>query len=126
MGEKLDKQKLLVMDDEALLGEFVDDVATTLGYDVQVLTEPGKFFEVFRSFQPDSVILDMVMPDYDGTEITRWLVAEKFAGNLIIVTGYNPQYSKIAKALGELGGLHKVVRLGKPVRLEELRRVLTV
>jgi len=116
--------KLLVMDDEAMFGEFVEDVAQGLGYDVRVLTDPAAFFETFRNFQPGTVILDMVMPEFDGTEITRWLAEEKFTGKLIMVTGYNPQYSKIAKAMGELGGLHQVIRLGKPVRLEELRRAL--
>ncbi len=122
----MDRPKLLVMDDEAMFGNFVEDVASGLGYEVMALTEPGKFTDTFDAFRPDTVILDMVMPEFDGTEITRWLANEKFAGKLIIVTGYNPQYSKIAKTLGELGGLHNVVRLSKPVRLEELRSVLKV
>ncbi len=120
------KPKLLVMDDEAMFGEFVEDVASAMGYEVLALSETGKFTDAFCSFQPGTIILDMVMPEFDGTEITRWLVEQKFAGKLIIVTGYNPQYSKIAKALGELGGLHTVVRLSKPVRLEELRSVLKI
>jgi len=120
------KPKLLVMDDEAMFGDFVEDVATGLGYEVLALSEPGKFIDTFNAFRPDTIILDMVMPVFDGAEITRWLAAEKFAGKLIIVTGYNPQYSKIAKALGELGGLLSVVRLSKPVRLEELRAVLKI
>lgn len=122
----MDKPKLLVVDDEATFGNFVEDVASALGYEVMALTESGKFTDAFSAFRPDTVILDMVMPEFDGMEITRWLVNEKFAGKLIIVTGYNPQYSKIAKTLGELGGLHNVVRLSKPVRLEELRSVLKV
>ena len=122
----MNKPKLLVMDDEAMFCDFVEDVATGLGYEVRPLSDPGKFAETFSSFQPDTIILDMVMPEFDGAEITRWLVDEKFSGKLIIVTGYNPQYSKIAKALGELGGLHDVVRLSKPVRLEELRNVLKI
>lgn len=120
------KPKLLVMDDEALFCDFVEDAASGMGYEVMALSEAGKFTDVFNSFRPDTVILDMVMPDFDGTEITRWLVMEKFSGKLIIVTGYNPQYSKIAKTLGELGGLHNVVRISKPVRLEELRSVLKI
>ncbi len=120
------KPKLLVMDDEAMFGDFVEDVATGLGYEVLALSEPGKFIDTFNIFRPDTIILDMVMPVFDGAEITRWLATEKFAGKLIIVTGYNPQYSKIAKALGELGGLLSVVRLSKPVRLEELRAVLKI
>lgn len=118
------KPKLLVMDDEAMFGEFAAEVALELGYDVLALTEPAKFAEGYGSFRPDTIILDMIMPNFDGTKITRWLAEQGFAGKLIIVTGYNPQYSKIAKALGELGGLHNVVRLSKPVRLEELRSVL--
>lgn len=122
----MDKPKLLVMDDEAMFCDFVKDVAVGLGYEVLALTDPVKFLETFTVYRPDTIILDMVMPEFDGTEITRWLAGQKFTGKLIIVTGYNPQYSKIAKALGELGGLHNVVRLGKPVRLEELRRELKI
>lgn len=120
------KPKLLVMDDEAMFGEFVEEVGVDLGYDVRVLTETREFITVFKEVNPDVIILDMVMPEFDGTEITRWLAAEKFAGKLVMVTGYNPQYSKIAKALGELGGLNKAERLSKPVRLEELRRILKI
>jgi DNA-binding response OmpR family regulator len=124
IGGKMAKPKLLVMDDEAMFGDFVESVATELGYEVQTLSQSGAFAGAYDAFQPDTIILDMVMPGMDGTEITRWLAEQKFAGKLIIVTGYNPQYSKIAKALGEIGGLHSVLRIGKPVRLEELRRVL--
>jgi DNA-binding response OmpR family regulator len=122
----MNKPKLLVVDDEAMFCDFVEDVAMGLGYEVRSLSDPGKFSETFSSFQPDTIILDMVMPEFDGTEITRWLVEKKFSGKLIIVTGYNPQYSKIAKTLGKLGGLHDVLRIGKPVQLEELRNVLKI
>lgn len=122
----MNKPKLLVIDDEPMFCDFVEDVATGLGYQVQALSVSGKFAETFISFEPDVIILDMVMPEFDGTEITRWLVGNKFSGKLIIVTGYNPQYSKIAKTMGELGGIHDVVRLSKPVRLEELRNVLKI
>lgn len=118
------RPKLLVMDDEALFCDFVEDAASQAGYEVQTLSEPARFADAYTAFQPDTIILDMVMPEPDGTEITRWLADQKFAGKLIIVTGYNPQYSKIAGTLGELGGLPSVVRISKPIRLEELLKVL--
>lgn len=116
--------RLLVMDDEPRFGAFVEEVARDLSYDVRVLCNPTEFKDVYAEFVPDTIVLDMVMPEFDGTEITRWLSTQKFAGKLLIVTGYNPQYSKIAKTLGELGGLTHVERLSKPLRLEELRRAL--
>lgn len=118
------KLKLLVMDDEEMFGAFVADAAAALGYEVRVLTKPNEFVETYNAFHPQIILLDMVMPELDGTEITRWLAEQKFTGKLLIVTGYNPQYSKIAKAIGEVGGLSNVARLSKPLRLEELQRAL--
>lgn len=40
------KPKLLVMDDEAMFGDFVESVATELGYEVQTLSESGQFSSV--------------------------------------------------------------------------------
>lgn len=117
-------EKLIVMDDEPRFGTFVEEVATDLGFEVRVLSQPRDFVDVFEQFQPTTIVLDMVMPELDGTEITRWLSEQKYGGKLLIVTGYNPLYSKIAKTLGELGGLARVKRLSKPLRLDELRRAL--
>lgn len=120
------RPRLLIIDDEEMFCAFVAEVAEEMGYEVRILTKPREFIETFNAFQPQAVFLDMVMPDLDGTEITRLLAERKFRGKLFIVTGYNQQYSKIAKALGELGGLSDVERLSKPLRLEELRRVLRI
>lgn len=120
------RPKLLILDDEEMFCSFVAEAAEELGYEARVLTRPAEFTGTFREFQPQAVILDMVMPELDGTEITRLLTEWKFSGKLFIVTGYNQQYSKIAKALGELGGLSNVERLSKPLRLEELRRALKI
>lgn len=114
------KPKLLVMDDEVMFGDFVESVATELGYEVQTLSESGQFSSVYGAFQLDTVILDMVMPDLEGTEITRWLAEQKFSGKLIIVTGYNPQYSKIAKVLGEIVDIES----GEHVDIAEFRSEL--
>ncbi|MFZ5915281.1 MAG: response regulator [Pseudomonadota bacterium] len=120
------RPRLLIIDDEEMFCAFVAEVAEEMGYEVRVLTTSGEFIATFNAFQPQAVFLDMVMPELDGTEITRLLAERKFCGKLFIVTGYNQQYSKIAKALGELGGLSDVERLSKPLRLEELRRVLRI
>lgn len=118
--------KLLIMDDEEMFCAFVAEAAEEMGYDVRILTKPNEFTETFNQFQPQVIFLDMVMPELDGTELTRLIAERKFSGKLFIVTGYNQQYSKIAKALGELGGLSNVERLSKPLRLEELRRALKI
>ena len=65
------------------------------------------------------------MPEIDGNELVLWLMQRGYAGNLIIITGYNPAYAEDAKRLAEFKGLRSVITLTKPVRLARLRAVLT-
>ena len=44
--------------------------------------------------------------------------------HLIVVTGYSPQYARLAKMLGEARGLPSVATLIKPVKVAKLRGAL--
>ena len=44
--------------------------------------------------------------------------------HLIVVSGYNPKYSELARKLGEAHGLRSVTNLAKPVVLADLRAAL--
>jgi len=68
--------------------------------------------------------MDMVMPEMDGNELVLWLMEQRYDANLIIITGYNPDYAKDARLLAEFKGLHSVITLIKPIRLDKLREVL--
>lgn len=66
----MDKKKILVVDDEAIMTRtlklFLDETGS---YDVRTLNEGGRALEVARAFQPDLVLLDLIMPDTDGATI---------------------------------------------------------
>jgi len=65
------------------------------------------------------------MPKMEGSEIISWLADQKCSAHLIIVTGYNPNYARTAKLLGQARGLLSVVTLTKPVRATALREALS-
>ena len=117
-------KRLLVVDDEPEFGEFVRKVATDLGYEVRVTTNGKAFQAAYHELQPTTVVLDMVMPGMDGNEIVLWLMQQHYAANLIIITGYSPDYATDARRLAEFKGLHSVTMLTKPIRLAKLREVL--
>ena len=71
------------------------------------------------------IVMDMVMPEMDGNELVLWLVEQRYAANLIIITGYNPDYAKDARLLAEFKGLRSVITLTKPIRVARLREALT-
>lgn len=122
----MNSNRLLIVDDEPEFGEFVRRIAVDLGYDVVVTTSGLDFQNVFPDFQPTYIVLDMVIPDIDGNELLLWLLEQGYSSNLLITTGFNPDYAKEAKILAEFKGLSSVQVLVKPVRLTQLREALTV
>ncbi|CDI01674.1 MAG: response regulator [Candidatus Competibacter denitrificans] len=120
----MNAKRLLIVDDEAEFGEFVRRVAVDIGYEVMVTTNGLDFQKGFASFQPNKIILDMVIPDIDGNELLLWLLEQGYASDLIITTGFSPDYARDAKILAEFKGLPSVSILVKPVRLAQLRGAL--
>lgn len=119
------EKRLLVVDDEPEFGEFVRKVATDLGYEVRVTTNGRAFQEAYHDLNPTTIVLDMVMPEMDGNELVLWLMKQQYRSDLIIITGYSPDYASDAKRLAEFKGLRSVTTLTKPIRLAKLRAVLS-
>jgi DNA-binding response OmpR family regulator len=120
MGER----RLLVVDDEPDFAEFVGKAATDLGFLARVCTRSVDFRRVYAEFGPTHIVLDVVMPDVDGIEIMQWLAAQGATAKVILTTGYNPKYARMAGMFGTEGGVQMVDTLTKPVRLADLRAAL--
>ena len=120
----MSEKRLLVVDDEPEFCELVRKVATDLGYEVLVATNGRTFQDAYLALQPTMIVMDMVMPEMDGNELVLWLVEQHYAADLIIITGYNPDYAKDARLLAEFKGLRSVVTLTKPIRIARLREAL--
>ena len=117
-------KRLLICDDEPAFGRFVKNVAEDLGYAVRVTTEGWAFIEAYDSFEPTTIVLDMIMPGMDGNELVLWLAKRKCTARVIIITGFTPDYATHAKILAEFKGLGPVTTLYKPVEISALRAVL--
>lgn len=121
----MSEKRLLIVDDEPEFGEFVCKVAHRLGYEARVTTHSRAFQNVYRELHPTHIVMDMVMPEMDGNELVLWLMEQHYAGRLIIITGYSPEYAQDARVLAEFSGLRSVVSLTKPIELAKLREVLS-
>jgi CheY-like chemotaxis protein len=118
------ERRLLVVDDEPDFAEFVSDAAGELGYETRICIQPLDFRRIYAEFSPTHIVLDVVMPELDGIEIMQWLAAQGSTAKVVVTTGYNPQYAKMAGLVGADRGLQAVKTLTKPVRLADLRAAL--
>ncbi|MFO1128639.1 MAG: response regulator [Rhodospirillales bacterium] len=118
------QKRILIVDDEPRFAAFVERVADRLGYAVEVTSHGRDFKAAYIKQTPDIVVIDMVMPDIDGNELVLWLVEQNCAADIVIITGYHPDYAVNARLLAEFKGLKSVQTLSKPIDVGRLREAL--
>ncbi|MFM8742388.1 MAG: response regulator transcription factor [Cytophagales bacterium] len=91
-------QKILVVDDEEPILELLKYNLEKEGYDVKAASDGVQALELAKKFQPDLVLLDIMMPRMDGVETCRQLRAMPELSNAFIVflTARTEEYSEIA------------------------------
>ena len=116
--------RLLLIDDEPQLADFVANAADLCGYAPQVAEGDDDFCAEFLRHRPAVVALDLGMPGSDGIELLRFLADRQFAGPVLIISGFDRRVLDSAFRLGEALGLRMVGPLEKPTRLEDLEALL--
>ena len=116
--------RLLVIDDEPALAEFIASAAKECGYDPVLTSDDREFRNSFLLDRPDMVALDLGMPGMDGVELLRFLADQRFDSPVLIVSGFDRRVLESAFRLGEAIGLNMVGPLEKPVRLDALEQLL--
>ena len=70
-------RRILVVEDEPVINQAITDRLCAEGFDVvQAWDGPGAV-EVFGTAEPDLVVLDVMLPGYDGHEVCRRIQAER-------------------------------------------------
>jgi two-component system, OmpR family, response regulator len=115
--------RLLLIDDEPALAEYLANAARTSGFEPIVTQRDDEFREVFLAEKPEMVALDLGMP-VDGVELTRFLADHDYRGPVLIVSGFDRRVLETAFRLGESLGLKMAGPVEKPVRLDVLEELL--
>ena len=63
------KKKILIVDDESPIAELIADICNQFGFETKVLVSGENVMDVAKSYGPDLLTLDLLMPDKSGLEI---------------------------------------------------------
>ncbi|MBX9652239.1 response regulator [bacterium] len=63
--------KVLVVEDEPVIGELIRDILELHHYETQLASTGKEGLFRAEDWQPDAVILDLMLPDIDGFEVCR-------------------------------------------------------
>jgi len=67
------KQKILIVDDDTNIAELISLYLTKEFYQVQIVGDGEQALRVFDAFQPNLVLLDLMLPGIDGYQVCREL-----------------------------------------------------
>jgi len=121
-NETQERTRILVVDDEPHALRYIRDVLSKSGYDPIVTGEPQDVDRLIAQEGPHLVLLDMMLPGFDGIELMKNIL-EKTALPVIFLSAYG-QENVIAKAF-DTGAADYVVKPFSPTELAaRIRAVL--
>ena len=69
-------KKILVVDDELSIVNFVSDIVSVLGFETKFLTNGKKVLSTAKEWKPDVITLDIMMPSPNGLEVLDQLKSD--------------------------------------------------
>jgi CheY-like chemotaxis protein len=79
--------RVLVVDDELLVREMLREFLTVVGDEVATAASGAEALEMVRTFQPDVIIVDMVMPGMSGIAVLDALRRTGHTMPVILISG---------------------------------------
>ena len=80
--------RVLIADDDPLLLELLHDFLASQGYEVVAVATGTQVLEAVPTFQPDVIVVDMVLPGLSGIEILTALRQAACAVPVILISGH--------------------------------------
>ena len=107
--------RVLAVDDEPSLTELLGMALRYEGWEARTAGRGSEAVKAAREFKPDAIILDMMLPDFDGLEVMRRVRADQPYVPVIFLTARDAVSDRVAGLTA--GGDDYVT---KPFSIEEL------
>lgn len=111
--------RLLVVDDESIVGKRLQQVYGKLGFDVEIFTSSADALAAMAQKPFQIVVTDLRMDGMDGWEVLRQARIMNPETRVIVITAY--AQAETANKAVQLGAFDFIA---KPFRLDELKQVI--
>jgi DNA-binding NtrC family response regulator len=113
------KLRIMVVDDEPIVGKRLKRLFEKAGYDVETFTESSTAAEKIEKSHFDIIITDLKMEVVDGIKILEIAKKKNPDTQVIIITGYSRRYTS-SEAIDK-GALEFIT---KPFRIDDLKKAV--
>ena len=81
-------RRLMIVEDESTIAEGLKDLLGERGMDIVLASSGGEALRMLDSAAPDVVVLDIGLPDLDGTEVARRIREQRPRQPVVFMTGH--------------------------------------
>ena len=108
--DRVETYKILSVEDDQNQADFIKLTLETAGYQVLHISDPKRFEDTFLSFEPDLVLLDVMLGDMTGFELAKYIRQhDRFAAlPIVFLTTQNKLHQHIRSAIA--GGDEHLVK----------------
>jgi two-component system response regulator AtoC len=100
--------KVLIIDDEVPILESLEMFLSEGGYDIRTAASAEEGRALFRTFEPEVVILDIRLPDDTGFDVLAWLNQSPQPPKVIMITAFHDMETAITSMKnGAFDYIHK-------------------
>ncbi|HET8816038.1 MAG TPA: EAL domain-containing protein [Pseudidiomarina sp.] len=116
--------RILVVDDDKAISESLRSLLESHDYQVMTLASTVDFDDALESFQPDLLVLDLILPGADGVTVLAQLHEQAPHCRLIMVSGANDRVLAAAATAAQERGIQVLGTLTKPFRMAQLLELI--
>ena len=113
--------RILVVDDESVIAETVVEILKQEGFEAMAASSGSSAIELARTWSPDIVLSDVIMPRVDGIEMGIKIREIVPSCKIILFSGQAATVDLLEKAR-EQG--HRFEILAKPIRPDQLVSII--
>ena len=111
--------KILLLDDEPIVGKRLKPALSKIGCDVEVFQDPISAMARINEVTFDIVVTDIRMDEMDGMQVLERVLAKSPKTKVIMITGY--AMIALAREAMEKGAFDFIA---KPFKPDDLRQVI--
>ncbi|MBF0472556.1 MAG: response regulator [Nitrospirae bacterium] len=112
------KLKILILDDEEIVGKRLAPTLRKYGCEVEVFLNPIEGLKRFDEMNFDIVVTDIRMKEMNGLEVLKHIRQKNDNTKIIVITGY-AMVDTSRKAM-ELGAFDFIAKPFKPIDFKEI------
>ena len=113
--------KILVVDDEQYVCDFLEEFLAMKGYKIDITLSGKEALAFVENKNYDLMLLDILMPDMSGLQVLEKMKEKKIEVPVIVVTGVKD--NKIALEAINMGAVDYIT---KPIDLDRLEQSILV